>query len=356
MKRSLPVAAALLAGACALGRVDPGTSDKGEVIRVNSREITAARRAALEAVLPLFLTEEARRREVPVIEEQVFARSARLIGRERLGASQEPVVEVRLDALAAALEHAGLLRPAGFTDGPSKVLLALAESEGGYGVGPAADSLRRALVARGIAAADARDPLNASRFKAKTPDQAVAEAAAGGVDWLVLGRTGAVVEPDEQAGAWRAVARLETGLYATKGSTQPVAVSARSSSVDVSSPAASGRALEQAGEEVAARVASLIERSRAGRAEYSVLVLPPRDAGKIRALVADLRRVDGVSAACLGAWRGPEGAAVVRVFASGMGIDDLGARLLRRDASLRLVGVEPDSGCLTIETAMDWGD
>jgi len=307
-------------------------------------------------MLPFFFSEQGRVEKAAALEETVFSHLERLTARERLSGRRETVVEVRLDALAAALEKAKLLRPSGFSSGPAKVLLALSEPDGGLGVGLAADSLRRALIARGVSAADARDPLNAARFKAKTADEAVAAAAAGGVDWLVLGRADVSVEPDAPSGAWRSTARLEMNLYATAGSTESVAASARGSVVDVSSSSARGRAFEQAGEEASALVASRVGKARAGRSEYSILCLPPRDAVKLRALTLALRRLEGVEAAVLGAWSGPEDGVHLRVFARGLSLEELGARLLRSDPSLRIVGVEPGSGLLTLEPAVEWGD
>lgn len=343
-------------GGCSWGRLYAGATSQGEAVRVAALEPRAARRQALESVLPLFFAGPALREKSAALEEKVFAHAERFTGRERLAGRGEPVVEVRLDALAAALEEAGLLRPPGFADAESRVLLAVSEPDGGYGIGPVADSLRRALITRGVAAADARDPLNPAPFKAKTASEAVAEAAAGGVDWLLLARTLASVEPDAQAGAWRAAARLEAELYATKGSTQPVSILAQASAVDVSSASARGRALEQAGEEAAASISARLEKGRSGRSEYSVLSLPPRDAKRIRALIEALRQVAGVESAGLRAWRGPEDAAVVKVFAAGLSVEELAARLLRQDPSLRLAGVEPGDRRITIETALEWGD
>jgi len=346
----------LAASSCAWRRLAPGPSGAGEIVRVSSRQPPAARRQAVEAMLPFFFSEQGRVEKAAALEETIFSHPERFTARERLSGRSEPVVEVRLDALASALEKARLLRPAGFASGPAKVLLALSEPDGGLGVGLAADSLRRALISRGVSAADARDPLNPARFKAKTADEAVAEAAAGGVDWLVLGRAGVAVEPDAPSGAWRASARLDMNLYATAGSTEPLAAAARGSVVDVSSSAALGRAFEQAGEEASALVASRVGKARAGRSEYSVLCLPPRDAVKLRALVSALRRIEGVQAAVLGAWSGPEDGALLRVFALGLSLEELGARLLRSDPSLRIVGVEPGSGLLTLEPAVEWGN
>ncbi|MEK7384688.1 MAG: hypothetical protein AAB262_15575 [Elusimicrobiota bacterium] len=344
-------------GGCSWDRLPSGSTRDGESVRVSTLEPQAARRQALESVLPLFFSESARREKSVVLEEKIFVRVERFTGRERLVVRGEPIVEVRLDALAAGLEGAALLRPAGFATGSSKVLLALSESDGGYGIGTAADSLRRALVTRGVAAADARDPLNAKPFKAKTASEAVAEAAAGGVDWLLLGRTFTTVEPDAQAGAWRATARLEAELHATSGPSQPAAISSQASAVDVSSASALGQALEQAGAEAAASLAARLEKGRAGRGEFTVLSLPPRNAAKVRSLVAALRLIEGVESASLGAWRGPEDAASVRVFAVGLSVEELAARLLRQDPSLRLVGVEPEARQIMIETEteMGWG-
>lgn len=343
-------------GACTWGRLRAGSTPDGVVVPVSSTDPRAARRQALESVLPMFLPPYDLKARSAVLDEKVFARPDRFVGREKLGGLQGSLVEVRLDALAAVLEDAGLMRPAGFAAGADRVLLAISESDGGYGIGPAADSMRRALLARSIAAADARDPLNPVKFKAKTADEAVAEASAGGVDWLVLGRTAAGVEPDAQAGAWRAAARLDGELYALKGSTLPVAVPAQASAVDVSSAAALGRALEAAGAEVAAGVAARLEKGRSGLLEYQVFFLPPREAARIRRLVETLRGVEGVVAASLRVWRGPEDAAVVRVYASGMSAEELAARLLRNDHSLTLAGVEPDERRITLETPMAWGD
>lgn len=344
-------------GGCSWGRLSAGATAKGEAVRVSTSEPRAARRQALESALPLFFSGAARQEKSAVLEEKVFTRPERFLGREKLSKGRAPIVEVRLDALIAVLEGAALLRPAGFAGGSDKVLLAISESDGGYGIGPAADSLRLALNTRGVAAADARDPLNPKPFKARTADAAVAEAAAGGVGWLVLGRTFVSVEPDAQAGAWRAAARLDAELYATKGSTEPVAIQSRAAAVDVSSAAALSRALELAGAEAASALAARLEKGRAGRSEYTVLSLPPRNAAKIRSLVAALRLIEGVESASLGAWQGPEDAALVRVFAAGLSVEELAARLLRQDPSLRLVGVEPEARQIMIETEteMGWG-
>jgi len=343
-------------GGCSWGRLRAGSTSAGEAVRVTAREPGAARRQALEAVFPLFFSAAARQENAVALEEKVFARPERFLGRERAPKGREHLIEVRLDALASALESAGLLRPAGFAKGEGKVLLAISESDGGYGIGPVADSLRRALMTRSVAAADARDPLNMAPFKAKTPETAVAEAAAGGVEWLVMGRAFAAVEPDEQAGAWRAAARLEAQLYATRGSTAPASISSQSTAVDVTSSSARGRALEQAGAEAAELIAARLEKARSGRYEYSVYSLPPREAAKIRSLVAALRLIEGVESVGLLAWNGPEDAALVRVFAKSMNVEELAARLLRQDPSLRLAGVEPEARRITIETAMEWGD
>ena len=51
----------------------------------------------------------------------------------------------------------------------------------------------------------------------------------------------------------------------------------------------------------------------------------------------------------LGDWRGEDEAVILRVFMTGLKIDGLAARLLRRDPSLTLLSVEPEDGRLGVE-------
>ena len=62
-----------------------------------------------------------------------------------------------------------------------------------------------------------------------------------------------------------------------------------------------------------------------------------------------MRGAEGVAGAYLGVWRGEEESVVLRVFMTGLKIDGLAARLLRRDPSITLLSVEAESGRLAVE-------
>jgi hypothetical protein len=346
------LAVGLTVSGCALWRVAPGPTKEGLIVAVQAKDSAAGRREAVEAVLPLFLTPAARDAKSAALEKDVLSKPGRFIGRERRPRNRPRLEEVRLGLLSGALDRAGLIRPEGYAAGPAKVLLVMSESDRALGVGLAADSLRRALSARGLEAQNARDPLNRYPFKAKTVPDALAAARAEGADWLMLGAARAAAAPDPYSGAWKGQARVWADLYALSGSTEPVAVSADATAVDVSSPAALGRALSQAGENAATRTAELAAKRRGGRAELAVLVSGTRDPSRLRAILEELRSIDGVSGAALGAWNAREGAVGLRVFAAGLKADELAARLVRRDPSVLLGGVDPEDGEINlIETS-----
>ncbi len=347
MRRLAAGAALLLTCGCSLWRLAPGPTQDGLAVTVAASAPDAARREAVASLLPLFLPASARAAKAGALEKEVLSQARRFVGREgRLGGRR--VEEVRLGLLAGALDRADLVRPQGYESGPIKVLLVMSEKDSSLGVGLAADNLRRALSARGIEAQNARDPLNRYPFKAKTVPEALLVAGREGADWLMLGAAAAAAAPDPYSGAWKGRAKVWADLYGLTGSTEPISTSAEATAVDESSAAALGRALAQAGENEAVRVAAETARRRGGRAEITVVVSGTRDPARIKTLLSELRGLDGVAGAALGVWRTDEGNLTLRVFTAGLKSDELAARLLRRDPSILLGGVDPEDNELSL--------
>lgn len=354
MRRAALPVVLLLASACASLR--PGPTSDGAAVRVGAREKAAARREAIEAVLPLFLTDAARSGKSAALETAVFEKPDRFIGRSRLpgkGKQGDSVVEVRLDALSDALKKAGLVRPPGYEAGPELVLIAL----GDRGAGPdaaerlAADFLETALFARGIQAQDADDRLIKLKhpLKAKTEAAAAAEARAGGWAWLAAGRAEASARREPESAAWRARARLSVSLYGVAGSSGPARFDGNGEATDVSSFSASGRALEYAAQDAAREVEAEMARRRAGRATIAIFLSGRKETDYVLRVIRDLRRVPGVEGAALAAWRALDEMLLLHAYAVGLGADLLTARLLRQDASLRVGSIETSDNRLTLE-------
>lgn len=345
LRASLLGALALLLSACSL---KPGLTKHGAVIPVAADSLEEARRLAVRDALDLFLApgpKNAKAAEGLVARAGEFTRRARV--KKGRGA-----VEVRFGALLIALERDGLLRPAGFSSGPPRVLLLVSEPQSilDLGVGPAADALRRVLAAHGATAIDGRDHLNEFKAKGKEPADLAAGAARLGADWLVVAAASASAELEPVSRAWQGRATLVADQYRVKGAEPAAQVQGEASVLDVSSAAARGKALEQAGENVAARISAEIVRDRRGRAEGAVFVVGAANAPRLKALLADMRGTEGVAGAHLAVWRDKQGDGLIfRVFLDGIKIDDFAARLLMRDRSLTLLSVEPENGRLDLE-------
>lgn len=352
MRRLLLAAAAASLGACAFGRLNPGLTKEGAAVTVTAPTLADARRDAVTRSLELFLAPSST--QAAAVAEELGARAADLTARARWREREgRGVVEVRFGAMLAALDKKGLLKPDGYSSREPRILLLVSEPQGilDLGVGPAADALRRSLSARGMNGVDGRDGLNA--FKPAGVDPAALAAGAGrmGADWLLIGAASASAEPDRASGAWLAHAALLSDLYEVKGAVPSAQFRSEGTAVDVSSSAARAKALEQAGEDAAAKAAEEIARARAGRSEGAVMVVGAGDAGRLKSLLSALRSVEGVAGAYLALWRGEEESAVVRVFLKGVKVDGLAAALLRRDPSLTLLSVEAESGRLAVELA-----
>lgn len=353
MRRALPLAALLLGG-CAFGRLRPGLTKTGGVVAVTAATPDEARKRALDATMDLFVapgTPESERAA-----SYAAAHAAALVGRVTLKKGSG-LAEVDFSRVALALDKEGMLRPAGFSAKEPTVLLLVAEPDGilDLGVGPAADALRRHLSAYGLTAIDGRDSLNGLKYKDGTPESLVAAARKAGADWILVAAASVTASEEPASKTWQAKAVLVADAYKSSSPVPVEQLRAETSAVDVSSGAARGKALDEAGEDAAGKAAGLVQKSLGGRVEAAVFVTGGADIAQLRALVSALRKVEGVNGAYLASWLGEDGDAVVRVFLTGMKTDGLAARLLRRDPSLTLQSVEPDDGRLTVEVSRGKG-
>ena len=344
----------VLAMACA-SAPRPGPTRDGIAVLVPAREKAAARRQAVESLLPLFLTPDARRQKAAAVDQVLFASPKKLksfIGGLKLS-KRGGAAEVKVDALSAALQGAGLVRPPGYSSGPEVLLLAL----GDRAVGPtstehfAADALETALFGRGLQAQDADDELRKLKHPvaAKTEAGLVAEAAAGGWAGVATGGVAEVVRREVQSNSWRAKARYSLALYGVGRSTEPVRLDADGEALNVSSFSALTDAIEAAAQEAAMRVEKVAARRHEGRATIGVLVSGWKDPAFLRRLVGDLRRTDGVDGAALVAWRALDDMVLIHAYAGALTADALAAKLLNLDSSIRITAVETEDGRLTIE-------
>jgi hypothetical protein len=342
------LAAVSFLSACSFGRLKPGLTKEGAAVAVSAPTVEEARRLVVTDALELFLapasTASAR------IATAFGERAAEFTGRARFKKGKG-VVELRFGRILSALDREGLLRPAGFPSREPRVLLLVSEPQGilDLGVGPAADALRRGLSSYGVTAIDGRDHLNNFLAKGQDPAALAAGAARLGADWLVVAAASASAELDPVTGTWRGRATLIADQYEVAGASPVGQTQSDASVLDTSSAAARGRALDQTGEDAAAKVAAEIGRRREGRSEGAVFVIGGSGLDSLKGLLTAVRRVEGVEGAYLGIWRGDERSVVLRVFLSGIKVDGLAARLLRGYPSLTLMGVENETGRLALE-------
>ncbi len=351
--RFLLALVALAASGCASwsGPV-PGPTEQGIAVAVKARTSVAARREAVESLLPLFLTESARRERAAALE-AVFAKPGLYVGRERLPKRGPGVVEIRVDQLSAALRKTGAVVPPGYETGAEFLLIAF----GDRAVGPdreeqfAADAFETALFGRGIQAKDADDKITPidPPLKGRTEAEAVASASRGAWSWLAGGRVETYAQREPVTGGWKGGARLHLSLYTLGASTEPAVVETASDAIDVSSGAAVARSLEQAAQEAAARVDGKINASRGGRTTLAILVAGRKDPVFLRKIVAELRRSPGIVGAALVSWSTADSMPLIHAYSTGPKVDILAAQLLHADPSLHIDGIETEDGRLTIE-------
>ena len=243
--------------------------------------------------------------------------------------------------------------PPGFESGPENILIAFGDRTSGPNPldRVAASSFETALFGRGRQAQDADDELLRLKkpLTAKTAAGAAAQAAAFGWAWLISGNASTSCGLEPLSNAWRATAKLELSTYEVGVSTTPMRWEVSGQSVDVSSVAAVARALEIASQEAAMRFDGEINRRRGGRATLAVLVSGRKELGYLLRVVKGLRRSRGIVAAALVMWNELKDMALLQAYAEGTKVDELAARLLQRDSSLRIDAVETEDGRLTLQ-------
>ncbi len=351
MKRSrvILLAALFLPGCASWHRLQPGQTDTGLALDVRATAPEAARREAVDAVLPLLLVDGAGSRRKEVLDKLIYAHLKRYVGRLRVVRGRGCVVEVLPDALAPVLLEAGLSRPRGYSSGQEKVLVALGVPGRVYGPMDftSGDALRLALFGAGVFVRDLRDPFDpANKDKDRqvilSDTQTVVAAALGGWGWVVAGHTVAAAGRDGSSGMYRAAARLDARLYDVEAAGTPTLFSAYDEAVDVSTSAAVGRALEGAGQKAATEVQAQIKSRRAGRSNVAFMLAGPKDPSRLRSLLTMLRGVPGVDGAALYKWNGPYDSIDVWAYVQGLSPEDLVARVIKADPSLTVVGIDSE--------------
>jgi hypothetical protein len=354
MRRAALLSVLLLGAGCA-SAPRPGPTLLGVAVTVPAHDKAAARRQAVESLLPLFLTPEARREKSAAVEKAVFASPKTmkaLVGYQKLSKGGSSLVEIKIDALSAALQGAGLVRPRGYSSGPEVLLLAL----GNRAVGPtptehlAADSLETALFGRGVQAQDADDDIVKLEhpITAKNEPDTVAQAAAGGWNGLVVGGLADVVRHEVQSNSWRGRARYTLSLYGVGASTSPTIVEADGEALNVSSFSAVGDAIDAAAQAAAQRIGGLMEHRHSGRATIGVLVSGYKDPAFLNRVVSEVRRIDGIEGAGLISWQGLDTMALFHAYATTLTADVLAAKLINADPALRITAVESEDARITI--------
>jgi hypothetical protein len=352
MTRAAILGALLLSSACA-SAPRPGPTAEGVAVTVPARGKTMARREAIESLLPLFLTADARREKSAAVEKALFEGKMRpFVGYEKLSKKGASLVEVRIDRVSAALQRAGLIRPPGYASGPELVLLAF----GDRAVGPspverfAADSFETALFGHGVQAQDADDQLVklAHPITAKTEKDTVAQAGADGWSWLATGGVAGVARKEPQSHSWRGRARYSLALYDVYGATAPTRFDSDGEALDVSSAAAVTQAMEQAAQDAAVRVDGLMRSRHVGRTTLAVVASGWKDPAFLIHIVDELRGTEGIEGAALISWNGFDDMPLIHVYAGMLTADALAAKLINRDPELRITAVESEDKRLTI--------
>lgn len=353
MKHATLLSVLLFASACA-SAPHSGPTLEGVAVTVPSHDKTAARRQAVESLLPLFLTPEARRAKSAAIDAAVFDSKKKMktfIGYEKLSKTGRSLVEIKVDPLSAALQGAGVIRPLGYTSGPEVLLLAL----GNRAVGPtptehfSADALETALFGRGIQAQDADDDIVKLQrpITAKTEAETVSQAAAAGWGGLVTGGVAEVARRETQSKAWRGRARYSLSLYGVDRSTSPARFDADGEALNVSSFSAVADAIEAAAQDAAVRVEGLMARKHVGRATIGVLVSGYKDPVFLKQLIDELRGVEGVEGAALISWH-DDNLALIHAYATTLTADGLAAKLINAYPELRIMAIETEDHRITI--------
>jgi|GEM_PF-5808570 len=369
MRAGAVAAAALLLCGCA--ELKAGLGGRGLVVEsqaaVPERDrvlgVAAAERRAVEDALGLFISSATRAASEAALEEKILSSPRAYVRRYQVLPSSGPsgggdagVARVRLLALVATdklrkdLDALGLVRPEGVYGAP-RLLVSLKEAGPGAGreVGRASDAMRRGLVARGYEVQDLSDHQNARYQKTGAREEVLAAARVAAAQLAVNGTAQAQAVVDERFSGLRPFrARVEASAFwvGTRGLVAHVDVEA--TAVDLALESAAGKALEDAGQLAADKLAAEFS----GRFhERSVLELGAAgftELGRIRRFMADLRGLPGVAGAAVVALT-PE---LIRleVFVEKLAPEELAALLMRLPGySFEVRSVETDYRYVEVE-------
>jgi hypothetical protein len=307
--------AALAASGCAGARWGYGSPSRGYRVRAQGATLEQARRAAVSQLFDLFLSTEAQASSAGVLDSEVLSKAGSYILEERSRERRGVVslsAEVAWARLGRTLDELGLVRARAFADRPTLSLRL--SGDGSQAAAEAA--LRRRLSQLGYRFVD-------SGAAVALTGEATAAVPQGALD----GFSGARV-------TLKVVAKTPDGQEAASVEQPGGAVEAKASD-------AVAKAMDSAGSLAADGLQALLAPRFKEAAPYTVTVLGLGDMQRARQWLAALRALPEVACASLDAVSDDD--VRVRLYARGLGLDELTARLLRLDDfKLRVRGVEPD--------------
>jgi hypothetical protein len=322
--------------------------------------VAQAEGRAVSELIDLFVSSTTRAAKADLLEKdflsspRAYVRSFKILSKTAGSGGAKVVVRslVSVDKLAKGLEDAGLVRPSGLFGRP-KILISLKEAGPGAGrdVGMASDMLRRQLAARGFLAQDYSDRLNPKHQSTGSRAEAVAAAKAAGAGVLLTGTAFAEPAPDDRPTGYqsyrgRVSARaLEVFSGAALGD-----IAAEATAVDLSAVAAAVKALENAGDSAADKLAGLLEKQVGRRSEMSVAVYGLGGVPGALGFVRQVRALPGVEAAAVSGLAAKD--MRLRIFALNLSTDDLASLFLRMPGrSMDVRSVDTDYNLIELENA-----
>lgn len=350
MNRALViVVAAVAAGAgCSGRRVSPGSHKDGYGVEASGPKLEDARRAAVSQFFDLYLASPAA--SSTTLNAEVLDKPGGFIVREKAKTGKDSVelrAVVDYPKLARRLDKLNLVKPEGVRGKP-KVLIGLRETGpgkmalGDASAGRASDTMRRRLLERGYTVADNSDGLAGGKQRSGSREETLASARKTGAEVAVVGDAAAEAVPDERlAGYGNCRALLRAEAVSPDGVKIHAAVEQETTSVDVGVPAACAKALENAGEIGADRIAEALSSVFQERVEFTVIFGGLGGLDRTRELLTAVRGLPRVAGAHFDAASGKD--VRIKIYGEKMGADDMTAELLKlRQFGLQVRQVDPD--------------
>ncbi|MFA6004116.1 MAG: hypothetical protein WC881_08605 [Elusimicrobiota bacterium] len=372
LRCAVPLAALL---ACACAGLKPGPHKAGfvqeeEVVALaesgttpaeqQEQALITAERQAVSGLLDLYIASHTWAASTKILDDNILASPRAYIRKWRI-AAQIPVPggrKLRVRALVATakllrdLEGLGLVRPEGVYGTP-RILLALQEKGLGAGrdVGRASDALRRQMSARGYEVQDFSDRLNAKHQDTGSVIEAAAAAKAAGANVLIYGAASAApVRDDRLAGYSSFSGQVSAQAYSVPAARVLASETVQATAVDMSPLTAAAKALENAGDLAAEKLAADLGDVFRERSEIVLAVSGLAGMERLHKLTADVRALPGVAGAVV-TYIGPGGARLL-IFVEKLSPDELAARLLRLPGYAFIVRtVEADYRYLEMESS-----